>query len=118
MRLCIEREGEFPVGWTHSNHKQCGNVGTPILQFRVAIECDHEALTPEGWIIDNNAIPSYFREKYERVKDFQSCEHIAATAVEELFHNCKLAGSRPCSVRVSVTGIPGSWITAHKRTDQ
>jgi hypothetical protein len=112
MKISIEREGEFPVGWHHSHNHQCGNVGTPILRYRVQIDCDRACLNPDGWIIDNNALPGYFTKKYADVKDFVSCEHIAACAVQDFYKECRGVGSFPSYVKVWVSGIPGSWISA------
>lgn len=112
MKITIEREGSFPVGWKHSHDHQCGEYGTSILHFRVKIEGSTEHLNKKGWIIDNNEITNYFETKYADVYDFQSCEHISAQACRDLEKIVKAGGSHVNLITVSTSGIPRSWITA------
>lgn len=112
MKLTIEREGEFPVGWTHSHDHQCGNKGTQIMHFRAKIEGLATDCNKQGWMIDNNDIPGYFAKTYKHVKDFQPCEKIAEKACREFREVVAKSGARCRCVTVAVSGIPGSWITA------
>lgn len=115
MLIRIARTGSFAVGWRHSHDHQCGNVGTNVLGFDVVIEADGDDLNPSGYIIDNLEIPRYFDTTYSAVKDFVSCETIAKRAVRDLHTLCVAEGARPSLVRVGVSGIEHSMISAETR---
>ena len=118
MRLTIgiHREGQFPVGWHHSHDHQCGNVGTGVLSYKVEIVGNSEHLSKDGYLCDNNSIPMYFSEKYQNVKDFLSCEHIAQTAVKDFLAHFESGNPEWAPqvdrIRVEVTGIEHSGIWA------
>lgn len=119
MIVCIEREGTFAVGWQHSHNHQCGNVGLDVLKYRVCIKADPTNIgNDEGYILDNNDLPRYFKTKYAHVKDFVSCEHIVQVAVRDFEKMCKANKVWPLSIKVSVQGITDSWISAEQEYPQ
>src|SRR5690348_4823989 len=84
LRLYMKRTGTFTVGSAGDDQNQCGQRGSRTLQYRVVIEGDCLKLTPQGFIIDNNDIQSYFDQKYGgHVGEFVSCERIAMQAVRD-----------------------------------
>ena len=109
--ITIEREGTFAVRWTHSHAKQCGSYGSNVFHFRVAIKGSAARMNKNGWFIDNNDIPAYFKRVYGRVRDFVSCENVVRNACRDFAAFCGKQGSHPEKITVSIQGIAGSWIT-------
>lgn len=116
LTLTIRRHGEFSVRFTGSNVDQCGLPGTHILRYDVRIVGDEDHLTEQGFIIDNNAIHSYFVRTYETVRDFESCERIAARACRDfkaMFGSGELADVLVREIEVTIAGGPNAGLTAH-----
>jgi hypothetical protein len=116
LTLTIRRHGEFSVRFTGSNADQCGLPGTQILRYDVRIVGDEDHLTDQGFIIDNNAIHSYFLTTYDRVRDFESCERIAARACRDfkaMFGRGELRDVVAREIEVTIAGGPNAGLTAH-----
>ena len=109
--ISIQRSGSFAVGWKHSHSHQCGHYGDSVLRFDVDIRGFVFEMGPDGWLCDNNEITSYFVNKYQEVKDFLTCEHIARVAVHDMRVIVQKNKSFPRYIRVSISGIEHSTIT-------
>lgn len=116
MKISIQREGNFAIGWEHSHNHQCGNVGLNVLRYRVEIWANHDQLSHDGYILDNNDIPKYFDKKYRDVTDFVSCEKICMFAVREFMQKFgtdkNYYAESITRIKVSIQGISDSWISA------
>lgn len=123
LALAIERSGTFEVRWTGSDAQQCGVRGTRRLKYHVRIEARDKHLTPEGFIIDNQAIDRLFQRRYgaQRPRPFVSCERIASDVCRVLhrrFGRGKLRNVQITALQVTV-GMAGgpAHITASWRRD-
>jgi hypothetical protein len=110
--ITIEREGSFSARVTHSRAKQCGSYGTDVFRFRVKITGKVNRLNKNGWLLDNNDIPAYFKRVYSKgVRDLLSCERVVQDACIAFATFCHQNGSIPEKIEVGIQGIAGSWIT-------
>lgn len=106
----ITRTGTFEVGW-HDHASQCGTLGEHLMSYTVTIR-GSASDCPKGWLLDNNDIPQYFEGKYRHVQEFRSCESIASDALDAFRLACWKCDASPFYVRVGVSGIRGSEISA------
>jgi hypothetical protein len=110
MELTLRRKGQFAVTWTESNETQCGALGTQVLSYVVTIVGNEKCLDRQGFLIDNNVVDEYFKERYKKVARFESCERIAMTACDELRQRL---GKAPIDlIEVSVSGSTQAQLTA------
>ena len=115
LALTIERTGTFAVHWSGSNASQCGIAGTRVLHYTVRIGCGEQHLNPHGFIIDNNDIHAYFDRTYQGVRDFESCERIAAKACKDFHATLDESGVEPTFIEVTISGNPAAGLTASWR---
>jgi hypothetical protein len=115
MGITINREGQFSVRHTHSSENQCGLKGTQVLTYKVKIIGDSDHLGNNGFLIDNDEIHNYFIVKYQKVREFQSCELIAVRACEALMKLCEGHGAKVHAIDVTISGNPLAGLTASWR---
>jgi hypothetical protein len=88
---------------------QCGYYGESEMTFDVTVK-GRETDCPQGWLLDNNDIPSYFTVTYKRIHEFRSCEYIASKAVDDFKRMCRRYKATARYIRVAVSGIERSEI--------
>lgn len=110
MELTLKRKGQFAVTWTHTNETQCGSLGTQVLSYAVTIVGNARCLDSNGFLIDNNVVDEYFKEKYRSIGKFESCERIAMVACDDL--RARLKGKPIESIEVTIAGSSLAQLTA------
>ncbi len=115
--LKITRESSFITLPSQDDTSQCGREGARSYKYKVTIEATDKYLTPQGFVMDNFHIWSYFNEKYVVKKTpCDSCEKMALEAIHHfriLFEGTKEL--RPVDLRsiyVMISGAEGSSIEA------
>jgi len=94
-------------GPVDNDSNQCLQRGERIIDYEVVVHGDSEHLSPEGFILDRNAIPAYFHETYARGVDvLPSCEAMASRAAAEI---AKLTQGRAHRVQATVGGATAIW---------
>src|SRR5262245_40668250 len=78
--LRINREGEFKG--MRPSLQQCGKVGQVDYRYFVTIEATNKHLTPEGYVMENRWVESYFQNRYGPRRNCPSCEEMAQNAVD------------------------------------
>lgn len=111
--LSLNRRGSFFVRDQSDDSTQCGRTrGQRELFYEVRIDSIGEDLDQNGFLIDNNAVQSYFELKYSKCRVFKSCEIIALTAIGDLR---KLVGLSRChKIRVEIKPGDHAGIVAEK----
>lgn len=99
----IERRGTFQI-LPDGSEQRCGEPWTAEYNWRVIAEV--RELTPEGWTIDNHAVPEIIETA--RVARPRSCEEFCGDACRRLLD--AIGKDRCRRVVVEIEGIPGSWI--------
>lgn len=99
----IERKGTFVIV-PDGREERCGEPWTTDYNWRAV--ADVERLTPEGWTIDNHAVPLLIEEA--RAASPRSCEGFCQDACLRLV--AEIGADRATMVTVEIEGIPGSWI--------
>lgn len=110
----MERDGQFLAKWTNEATK-CGPASAqPIYQYKCVLVCA-PSLDENGFIIDNLQIHDYFVKTYGKALPAVSCERMAAHAVKTIKRMCQKDGLAIEQVSVSISGMPGAWLTAEWR---
>lgn len=115
MFLILERGGKVHAKNMVSNSHKCAAMRTRTYEYRVKIEATDRHLSPEGYLLNNEHVASYFEGTFG-VKaprwDAMSCENMALKAAREI---CKMLLDQgvDCEcVTVQILGSNGAWITA------
>lgn len=118
MTLSVNRTGSFTVKSCQFTEEQCGNEKERKYSFEVRVEASNESLSPDGFVVDNQVLYEYFRERYEGRRDpVRSCETVAQEAVEyflKWFSSGEpwRAAVKLKRIAVMVRGHESSFITA------
>lgn len=105
------REGEFLANWTTMATK-CGPLtAQPIYKYVCDITTAPQ-LDENGFILDNLEIHNYFVKTYSKQLPAVSCERMAAHAVKTIRLMATRIQLPLISVSVSISGMPGAWLTA------
>lgn len=99
----IERTGTFQI-LPNGREARCGEPWTTDYKWRAVANV--ERLTPEGWTIDNHAVPLII----DAARDAEpvSCEGFCQDACLRLVR--EIGSERASMVTVEIEGIPRSWI--------
>lgn len=119
MNLCLEREGEFrPQGMIETSDR-CGQMGVMLFKYHVKIDATDEALSPEGFIIENSRVHNYFITRYCTGRRFvaSSCERMAAKAAMDIGKTLIKEKISVTSVQVTITGSNSARLTAVWKRD-
>src|SRR2546422_6984167 len=94
-------------------HVTIGLNGVCFLIFFFSSRRRHTRCSRD-WSSDvcSSDLPDYFAKKFRNIPHFKSCEDIAKEACHEFCQAVGKEGGRCRRVTVSISGIPGSWITA------
>ena len=114
--LELRREGRFNSAKSMiPNTRKCGSMASKVYSYSVHVEATDERLTPEGFVLNNELIHTYFVGKFGPKApkwDAISCELMARTAANDLAEIIRKANVDCLMVRVSLTGSNGATITA------
>ena len=115
MQLILERGGKVKATNMVPNSHKCAAMKTRIYEYQVIIEANDSHLTPEGYLLNNEYVATYFEGTFG-VKaprwDAMSCENMARKAAKEI---CKMLTEQGVScdhVTVRLKGSNSAWITA------
>ena len=114
MELCLEREGEFrPKGMIETSTR-CGPIGSMVYKYYVRIDATDEALSPEGFIIENSRVHNYFHTRYCTGRRFTaiSCERMAAKASMDIGRRLVKEGISVKQVTCTIFGSNNARLTA------
>lgn len=109
MELCITtRPRAFRIyGDVKDDTNQCLQRGEREMDYEVIVYGDTDNLTPEGFLLDRNAIPDYFRVTYSGVVAIlPSCEVMASQAAKAVAALCE---GRAHRVQANVGGATAIW---------
>lgn len=112
LAITLKRTGVFSVH-AEDYSGQCGRLGQTVVRYNVIVRGNK--LNPQGWLLDNTDIPSYFETTFRNVQRFPSCEEMAQTACKDLCAMAEKGGAFPDYVRVGITVIEDSEISAEWR---
>ena len=115
MYLILERAGTFRASSMIDTVSKCGAMAMNSYNYRVKIQAKPKPLTPQGYVINNEEIQTFFDERFgEKAKPWMafSCENMARISCEEL---CSLLRNRRIKIKlihVTLEGSNGALITA------
>jgi hypothetical protein len=114
MLIKLTRAGRFHALTMRSNPHKCASMNTKIYHYDVTLNATDKRMTPEGFILNNEHVQSYFDNRWginAPAWDAVSCELIAITSAKEL---CELArrDADVWRVTVGIKGSNGAWLNA------
>lgn len=118
MTIQIHRAGDFTADQQMERGSKCGSDGLKKYGYEVWIRATNNfLLPPSNFIIDNNAIDAFFKQRYEHSPIVcRSCEDMAQEAVEAFLGMFSAGGE--CEgvdvnlIRVKISGTSYSDLTA------
>lgn len=113
MKLSLEKSGSFQSNFqTGSIEGKCGLPMSNSYEYFVRVNGTDKRLSPEGFIIENSRIQSYFDNTYALVTEFRSCELIASKAAKAIGEKLVSEKISVESVEVTISGTPGAKLSA------
>jgi hypothetical protein len=115
VRVELTREGKIHATTMRPNQHKCAAMNTRTYPYWVRIEANANRLSPEGYLINNERIQSYFDSRFGHLApewDAVSCEHIVITACHELARIIKADGIEVMCVECTILGSNGAKIKA------
>ena len=91
---------------------KCDLAHIAVYHYKVEITATNESLSPEGFIIENSRVHSYFIEAYAKPVPVMSCEKVAMKAAEDLGEMLKAENISVVSVKATITGSNGALLSA------
>jgi hypothetical protein len=113
MLVSLTRSGKIHARTMRPNEHKCAAMRTKTYPYEVRIEASDRKLTPEGYIINNERIDSYFSSRFGEkapIWDAISCENMALTACRELAQIMLNEGIDVQCVECQILGSNGAQI--------
>lgn len=113
MKVTLEKSGSFHTYFAHGDlDSKCGMPASQEFKYDVKVEGTDEQFTPEGFLIENSKIQTYFDDTYRHRRFYRSCEQIACDAARDLAKLVSKEGAQVHQVVVTIHGTPGAKLTA------
>jgi len=115
MQLSLERSGKTHATNMIVNPCKCAAMRTRVYHWYVKIDANDTRLTPEGYVLNNEYIGSYFEKRFGKLAEkwqAMSCERMALMAAKEIFTLLAKQETDCNRVTVRIKGSNGAWIEA------
>lgn len=115
MQLELERSGKFKATHLVNNHHKCGAMANRVYFYDVKIQAKDTRLTPEGYVMNNELIQTYFDKRFGADAgpwEAISCEKMALTTANDLATQLLDTHIDTLCVKCTIHGSNGALITA------
>lgn len=117
LELRMEKEGTFKPQLTPNPNRfgKCDMPNRDVYRYSVAVIATDQSLSPEGFIIDNVRIQTFFDTAYNGNYEM-SCERMASFAARGIAQLLLSENISVVCVETKIGGSNGAWLTAKWET--
>jgi len=113
MNVSLSKTGKFEANFDEALPElKCGAPGQWTFDYSVKVDADDSHLSPEGFVIENGRIQTYFDNAYAKRQPVRSCELIACHAARAIGKRLVAEKISVKAVSVTISGTPGANLTA------